>query len=207
MLILKNLRSRIAAYRAADQGIAAIETALLLPILMILYVGMIDLTDLITRNRKLTQATDIIASLTAENQGTVVMTDAQDYFAAVDMVMSTTGDTSAKADLKGYRKTITNTTTGAFTISKIWTATKASGGCGAEPTKAMLTKLMTQGNDIVVATVCANFSPTVAQILGQNVIGKSEFSLSEQIAVRPRVSTQLNCKMTAATGAAACPVG
>jgi Flp pilus assembly protein TadG len=196
--------AKASSFRKADGGIAAIETALLLPVLMVLYVGMLDLTDLITHNRKVTQATDIIASLAAENNGSITMVDAQDYFSAVDMVMSATGNTDTRADLKGFRRTVTNATTGAFTISKIWTATKSSGGCNVEPPMATLTALTAQGNDVIVASVCTYFAPTIASILGTNVIGKTSFTLLEQIAVRPRTTAQLSCKMSA-TNTAACP--
>jgi Flp pilus assembly protein TadG len=202
---MKRICARLKAYSKANEGIAAIETAMLLPILMLLYVGMLDLTDLITHNRKLTQSTDIIASLIAENQNTVTMTKAQDYFSAVDMVMSSTGATDTRADIKNYRRVITNASTGAFTINKVWTATKSSGGCNIEPTSDTLTKLTAQGNDIIVASVCTDYVPIVATILGKNVIGKSSFNLSEQIAVRPRVSDQLNCKLSD-TNSTACAV-
>ncbi len=192
-------------FRRSDNGVAAIETALLLPVLLLLYVGMLDLTDLITHNRKVTQASDIIASLVAENTGSVTMVDAQDYFSAVDMVMSATGETDTRADIKGYRKTVTNQATGAFTINKIWTATKSSGGCNSEPSMSTLAALTAQGNDVLVASVCTTFSPTIATILGVNVIGKTSFNLMEQIAVRPRVTPQLSCKMSS-TNATACPV-
>jgi Flp pilus assembly protein TadG len=197
-------RQTLLSFGKAEGGIAAIETALLLPVLMLLYVGMLDLTDLITHNRKVTQATDIIASLAAENTGSITMVDAQDYFSAVDMVMGATGSSDTRADLKAYRRTITNASTGAFTISKIWTATKSSGGCNLEPSSATLNSLTGQGNDVIVASVCTYFAPAVASILGTNVIGRTSFNLNEQIAVRPRTTPQLNCKMSS-TNAAACP--
>jgi hypothetical protein len=52
---------------------------------------------------------------------------------------------------------------------------------------------MTDGNDLIVAVLCTQYTPYIATFLGQNILGATTFTMNEQIALRPRQSATLVC--------------
>ena len=56
-----------------------------------------------------------------------------------------------------------------------------------------MANLMTDNNDIIVGVVCTTYSPYIATFLGQSILGATSFTMNEQIALRPRQSTAIDC--------------
>ncbi len=181
-----------------ENGIAAIETAMIMPFLLFLYVGMIDLTALISVNRKVTQATSVVADLISQNQTDVLKSEVNNFFKGVDLVMKLDGTLPAGADVAGYRIV-------AGSVQKVWSVTKDAGaGCPGTVSTTGLATLMTQGNDIVVARVCTTFEPYVGIVLGREILGAVSFDVTEEVKTRPRVTPTLTCWRTA-KGGPLCP--
>ncbi|MFO1034056.1 MAG: TadE/TadG family type IV pilus assembly protein [Hyphomicrobiales bacterium] len=180
----------------AENGMAAIETALILPFLILLYFGMIDLTSLISFNRKITYSAGVVADLVAQNKTSVLKSTINDYYKAVDLVMAPTPTGNYRTNLYGYRKV-------GGAITKIWQTSNGSGpSCSTVPTASSMAPLMTAGNDIIVAITCMDYTPYVATFLGERVIGGTSFNVEQQIMVRPRSTTTLTCYETTVGGAA-----
>lgn len=168
------------------RGVAAIEMAFIMPFLLFLYFGLIDLTAMISLNRKVTYAASAVADLVTQNSGTVTAANITDYFEAAELVMKPRDIADVRVEVYQYRNV-------AGTITNQWSE-KSTGGqdCSAPSTTGMNT-LMTDGNDLIVAVVCTNYTPYVATFLGNQVLGATTFTMNEQIALRPRQSTTLNC--------------
>ena len=182
-------------FLSETKGIAAIEVAFILPFMLFLYFGLIDLTALISVNRKVTYAANVIVDLVAQNKTSVLKSDIQNYFKASDMVMAPIPKTQVRVEVFGYR--ITGTT-----ISQIW-ATNNGGGssCGSAPSTGAMAPLMVAGNDLVVSRVCTTYKPYIVTFLGKEVLGKTSFTVGENITQRPRSTAKLTCYNTTVGGA------
>lgn len=89
-LIVAGLRLKKLMFRAgADKrGVAALEFALLLPILLLMYFGSAEVTRAVLASRKLTLATRALSDLLGQQAGSVDDTKLADIFAASVPVMS-----------------------------------------------------------------------------------------------------------------------
>ena len=172
--------------RKDQSGMAALEVAFIMPFLLFLYFGLVDLTAMISLNRKVTYAASVIADLVTQNNATVLSTDIDDYFKAAALVMKPTPITNIRVEVYQFYKVGTTVTPG-------WNRKSANGTACAAPTTSGMNSLMTDGNDLVVAVLCTSYSPYIATFLGQSILGATSFSMSEQIANRPRQSVTLNC--------------
>lgn len=173
-------------YSKSERGTAAIETAFILPGMLALYFGLVDVTALISFNRKVTASASIMADLVAQERTAVLKAKIVDEYNAVAMVMSPTPMSDVHVDIYGFRNV-------SGTITQIWKTTNGQGpSCGAVSTSNMNT-LMSAGNDVVVAKVCKQYTPYVATFMGSNILGATTFLVSQTISVRPRSSLQLTC--------------
>lgn len=177
---------KLCSFRRDQRGVAALEIAFIMPFLLFLYFGLVDLTGMISLNRKVTYAASVVADLVTQNDGTVTAANIDDYFNAAELVMKPTPIANVRIQLYGYRNV-------SGTVTQIWSRSSPTGGACAAPSTAGMANLMTDGNDIVVAVVCTTYSPFVATFLGQQVLGATTFPMSEQIALRPRQSMTLAC--------------
>lgn len=169
-----------------SRGVAAIEMAFIMPFLLFLYFGLIDLTAMISLNRKVTYAASAVADLVTQNATNVTSATIGDYFEAAELVMKPKKIEDVRVEIYQYRDV-------AGAITNQWSE-KSTGGedCDAPDTSDMDT-LMTDGNDLIVAVVCTTYTPYVATFLGDKILGATSFDMNEQIALRPRQSSTLDC--------------
>lgn len=172
--------------RKDNRGVAAIEMAFIMPFLLFLYFGLIDLTAMISLNRKVTYASSVVADLVTQNSETVTAANITDYFKAAELVMKPTPITDIRIEVYQYRNV-------AGTITNQWSKKSTDGeDCDAPDTTGMAS-LMTDNNDLVVAVVCTTYAPYIASFLGKDILGATSFEMNEQIALRPRQSATLAC--------------
>jgi Flp pilus assembly protein TadG len=169
------------------RGIAAIEMAFIMPVLVLLYFGLFDLTAMISLSRKINYSSSVVADLVTQNKTTVTAANITDYFNAAELVMSPTPIANVRVEVFGFRNN-------AGTITQQWSKASTGGAsCGGAPSTAGMASLMTDGNDVVVARACTSYTPYVATFLGENILGATSFTLSQDITLRPRMSATLAC--------------
>ncbi len=172
--------------RRDQSGVAALEVAFIMPFLLFMYFGLVDLTAMISLNRKVTYAASVVADLVTQENATVTSASIDDFFNAAALVMKPTPMTNIRVHVYQYRST-------AGVITSQWNRPSATGSACATPSTAGMSNLMTDGNDLIVAVVCTQYTPYIATFLGQNILGATTFTMSEQIALRPRQSSVLAC--------------
>jgi hypothetical protein len=188
----------------SESGVAAIEMALLMPILLLLFFGMIDATAALSDKRKLTQAAYIAADLTTRMNTPTNSATIGDIFNGVKMVLSNTRAPTPNIDIYVYAAIVN--TTGDITGANVrWRRSSGTLGdrCEAPANNAALWGLMQDGslgvdgkpvtNDIIVAVACAKHRPILADVIGVSRLGRLNFTLREQFAMRPRPSSTLVC--------------
>ena len=89
---LSRLRVRIVLaareLTAARQGIAAVEFALILPVLITLYVGMTELSRALSNSRKIAQLGRTLADLVSRGGATLTQSNMDDIYAASSAVLA-----------------------------------------------------------------------------------------------------------------------
>lgn len=81
------MRSRLSRFCADAQAMAAIEFAFILPVLLILYIGSVDVTQAISVDSKVTAATNSIGDLVAQG-GTIQSAEMDDIFQAATAILT-----------------------------------------------------------------------------------------------------------------------
>ncbi len=181
------MRTGFLTFLRDRRGIAAIEMAFIMPFLLFLYFGLVDLTGMISVNRKTNYAASVIADLVTQNtSATITGTTINDYFKAAELVMKPEAAADVRFEIYQFRKV-------SGVITNQWSK-KSTGGttCGTPSTTGM-DKLMVDNNDVIVGVVCMGFTPYIATFLGDSILGATSFNMSEQVALRPRMVSQMNC--------------
>jgi Flp pilus assembly protein TadG len=187
--------THVTKFLRAENGVAAIETALILPFLLILYFGMVDLTALISFNRKITYSASVVADLVTQNRTSVLATTINDYYSAAELVMAPTPASDVRIEVFGYRDV-------GGAVTEMWKTDNGQGpDCDTTPDTASMPDLMTASNDVVVAMACMEYQPYIGTFLGKELIGGTSFKVEQAIMVRPRSTTQLTCYETTVGGA------
>lgn len=191
---MKNLTT----YFKAESGIAAIEFAFIMPFLLLLFFGLVDITDAVSNNRRITSVANSIGDLAAQNRKKILKTDIDDYFKAAALIMKPKSDSNVRVILSGYRSD------GTKGVAQ-WTVNNGKGpACTKVPDAAAMQTLMTAGNDIIVAQTCMDFTPVVTSFLGSTIMGSGSMKIEQVITMRPRASSQLDCYQTASATTKGC---
>jgi Flp pilus assembly protein TadG len=194
MLIMIRMLTR---FLKAERGAAAIEGAILLPFLAIVYFCLQDFTALITFNRKITLTAATVSDTISQYQTTIARSNITDIFNVIGLIMQPTPTANVRVNVYGYYLNGT-----APTVR--WQVTNGSGpSCSLPDTTNFQTMMSTSSNDLVVAVTCMNYTPWVATFLGSNLLGGTTMLLQQTIASRPRASATLNC-VTVSGGTTAC---
>ena len=177
---------KIRGFLGDAKGVAAIEMAFIMPFLLFLYFGLVDLTALISATRKLNYTASVVGDLVTQNDTTVTKATINDYFNAAAMVMKPAPINTVRIEIYQYRKV-------QGVPTNQWSNNNGGlGSCGAPAILGML-NLMSDGNDLIVTRVCSTYSPYIASFLGSSILGATSFQLQDEIASRPRQSTTLTC--------------
>jgi Flp pilus assembly protein TadG len=86
--MVSRLASRLRRFALADRAIAATEFALLVPFMLTLYMGSIELSTVVTVDRKVAVVSSSLGDLVArEKNGSFPLTKLNDYFVAAESTM------------------------------------------------------------------------------------------------------------------------
>lgn len=160
----------------------SIEAALIFPFMILALLGMIDITMLLSAQRKVTVATSSIVDLATQPTLSVTKTELNEYISAVDSILKPYASQDIEVELSNYRPNGGN-------VTLQWQHSR--GACGDMPssiTSEEIQKLTEEINDVLVGHVCVTFRPIVGYILGTG-----SFKLDHAVAHRPRQGKMLNC--------------
>ena len=167
-------------FARAEQGVAAIEMAFIFPVMLLLYFGLVDITNLMSANRRVTLAASTLGDLVTQSAETIKKADLTGMYAAVAPIMDPFPAANVKIEIFGYKKS------GSSAVLS-WSNSK-NGSCGGAPSTTGLANLMTDGNDLVVSRVCVDYPPITGMVFGTD-----DITLQDEVILRPRQSTALAC--------------
>ena len=88
MSAIPNLRRLATRFRAADTGVAAVEFALVLPIMLLVYIGMVEGSALISMDRKIQSVSGAVGDLVARSDGEITTATLNDYVKVAGGIMT-----------------------------------------------------------------------------------------------------------------------
>jgi Flp pilus assembly protein TadG len=181
-----------------EKGAAAVEFAFIIPFMMLLYFGLIDVTGLISLNRRIVSSATTMADLVGQQKTNVLASTIADQFNAAYVTMKPMPSSNLRIEVYDYRLV-------GSTITLIWKTSNNQGPvCGPAPVTTNMAPLMTAGNDVILARTCTTYSPTIATFMGSNILGATSFTVRQAISVRPRSSLSLNCYATTVAAGTLC---
>jgi len=83
-------------FAIAEEAIAAVEFALILPFMLVLYMGSIEISQVISVDQKAAAAAGALGDLVARTNGDITNATLNDYFSAVGMIMTPYPDDNLK---------------------------------------------------------------------------------------------------------------
>lgn len=86
--LCKSLMGRLRAFRLVEDGVAAVEFALILPMLFVLYIGSVETSALISMDRRVQSVAGSLGDLVARSNKTLTSTTMTDYFKAARGMMT-----------------------------------------------------------------------------------------------------------------------
>ena len=169
-------RRQLLALSRDRDGLAAVEFALIVPILVGLYIGAVEFSNALTVDRRITSVASTIADLTAQAEE-VDSDDVEDMFNAARAIMTPYASDGISIVLTSVVADEDNKTT------VHWSCSVGSEGAHAKGSAYTLPENLTQPfTSVIVAEVEYTYSPPVVKYLDQDV------NLSETFYLRPRRS-------------------
>jgi TadE-like protein len=187
-----------------DRGVAAIEFVFIFPIMLVLFLGLIDFTGYVSYNRKITAVAGATADLVSQHRTNIILDEAAtnddiaDYLKVSGMILKPDPATNVRIQLYGYRMV-------GSTLTKMWQVSNGSvETCTKPPPTSDMLNLMEANNDLIISHVCATYTPYIGTFMSGTTLGATSFKIEEFVIQRPRSSSKLDCYMTTA-GGTKCP--
>jgi Flp pilus assembly protein TadG len=170
------LRRRHCAFAANQQGTSVVEFALLLPLMLTMYFGSIEVTDAISADRQVTLVAGTVADIAAQYQS-VTSTDVNNILAAASAVLTPFSPANAKVTLSSVQIDANGN------ANVDWSAASVNGSQrSGSVTNSIPAALRVAGTSVLWGEASYAYKP----IFGRVVTGT--LNLSNQIFMRPRLS-------------------
>ncbi len=217
---------RFARMGKDKKGVAAVEFALILPFMLLLYLGTAELTYGLMANRKMTLVARTLSDLTAQTTATSGITDAEitSIFTAAAAIMSPYDATPLRMSFSSIKFVPNSATPPVYTAQTVWTAvytvSSALKGtarpCGATaitqvtnstaPSSTTMPVGLYGAGSIIVADVSYEYTPPFSGSVLAWSTTQSSINFSHTAYMRPRTQTEIAYNSTTPpTGRTKCP--
>ncbi len=183
-LINAQLRARAASFRKDRSGVAAIEFAMIVPIMVMLFFGTVEFSQALTCDRRVAQMASTTADLVAQYD-TLSVAQVNNIFKvskALLLPYPTTGLTMSVTNLK---KTGTASPTGDWSQDLAGGAPYQGTYSGSVPAGLLPDQAAGSTTCVVMSEVTYLFKPTIGYFLSPS----TGISLTEKFYLKPRKST------------------
>lgn len=162
------------------RGVAAIEFAMIVPIMFFLFIGAVEFSQALTVDRRVTQIASSTADLIARER-TITSSQVEGVMTIIDFLMSPYDASRLKLTVLNVYSAIDNAS-----ITKVCWSHNHNGGTHtytAGATYALPTGILEKGNSVIVAEVRYDYQPLIFNYFIQNT-----FVLEEKFYLKPRLS-------------------
>ena len=181
--------SRLWRFWHDRRAVAAVEFALLLPCMLILYIGGNEVGQSIAIYRKVAQVAYTLGDLVTQEPATMPYADLTNIFAAASTVMLPYNVSGAKIVVSGVTF---NGTSYKVAWSEAQNGTAWSIGSAPPATVTIPTTLVTNGQQLVVAVVTYTYTSAFTSVM-TNIWGSNSITLGDTVYLRPRLANTITC--------------
>jgi Flp pilus assembly protein TadG len=196
---------RISGHRfvADNRAIAAIEFAMIVPLMLVMFFGTVEFSNAVAIDRKVTLIARTLSDLTSQSTGTVTDSYLQNAFTASISIATPYDPTQVQATISEVYISAGKVATVKWSKSAIISsgATKATLTASSRPADQTVTStipatLLVPQSYLIFSEVNYTYKPSVGYVL------KGSVTLSDVSYTRPR---QVNCVVYNNTPASSCP--
>lgn len=180
---LSRIRIRLRLFVSAREGVAAVEFALVLPVMLLLYVGSIELSDVISVDRRITVMAGTVGDLAARARGLLYEEELNDYFNASEQIMTPYTTTGLKQLVTCVKISADGTTATVEWSKQAGGATERAGG--STITLPLEIRNISKNKYVIVSETSYSYKP----LLG--IVFQNAFSLYRQNFHLPRFGDQI----------------
>lgn len=197
--MLRSLLSRTAArtqafarrWRQDARGVAAVEFAFIVPIMAVMFIGAVELSQAITVDRRVSQVASSTADLVARAEKQISQTEITDIMKVGGYIFEPYSQSPVQIILRNVSSSPTN----ASVAKQSWSCTYK--GVGSQQTCACSSEnytlpanLVTTNDSVVVSEVTYSYKPLVFDWFLKKALGgggtSGTYTLGEKIYVKPR---------------------
>jgi Flp pilus assembly protein TadG len=181
-------------WRADRKGIAAVEFAFIVPIMMVMFIGAVEFSQAITVDRRVTQVAGSVADLVARKETSISNSEITDILRIGGFIMAP----YSQSPLQVVVRNVTSSSKDATSTKQSWQCTFSGAGTNPTPscacmndTYALPAGLVTTNDSVVVAEVTYTYTPILfdyflKQGFPNGAGGPGTYALTERIFMKPR---------------------
>ena len=186
------LRARIHAlrHRWRDDGVAAIEFALIVPMVAVMFIGAVELSQALTTDRRVTQVANATADLVARSESKISQSEITDIMQAGSYIVAPYNQNPLRITLRN----VTSSPSDAGITKQSWTC--AFNGTGStlacecsDMTYNLPSGLVSTNDSVVISQAVYDYKPLVFDYFmkkGAPPSSTGTYTLSETVYLKPR---------------------
>jgi len=187
--LARPMRKLAHRFKRDQEGVAAIEFAMIVPILAAMFIGAVELSQAITVDRRVTQVASSTADLVARSEKQISQTEVTDIMKVGGYLLKP----YSQDPIQIIVRNVTSSPTNAAIAKESWQCTYKGTGqtqtCACSSTNYTLPgNLVTTNDSVVVSEVTYNYKPLLFDFFMKQSGGGSggTYTLSEKIYLKPR---------------------
>ncbi len=187
-LLKLRMRSALALVRRDERGVAAIEFAMIVPILFLLLVGSIEFSQAITIDRRVTQIASSTADLVAREK-TITTAQLNNVMSIARALMEPYDPNLLRITLTNVGANVTNATN-----TKVCWSFNYQGGANTYTqgsAYALPAGIVDKGGSVMVAEVQYYYTPLIFNYFIATALTTSATALQDKFYLKPRVSSMI----------------
>jgi len=176
---LTKLSRQVATLRRDQKGVSAVEFAMLLPLMVTLYLGAVEVSDAVAAHRKVTLTARTVADLASQ------VTDVNNTY--MEDIKKAAAAVVAPFPPGELKVTVSAVTIDANGVAKIaWSDTLNGTARAVNSTVALPSALNVPNTQLIWSEVHYNYVPSIGHVV------TGALNLFDQIYMRPRLSESVN---------------
>lgn len=181
------MATRSASFAQDDHGVSAVEFALILPVILILLIGMVDINEALTVYRKMRQISSTVSDLVAQRSEVTT--------AEITMTLQGSASLLAPYDTANLDIVLSVVNVAQQGQTVAWSRAYQTGAemTGAIPGFPVPAALVENGVQIVAVRVDYTFETLFSGLL-EGILGRSGYVMQDTMYERPRVGDAIVLK-------------
>jgi Flp pilus assembly protein TadG len=191
---LRRLAARLCALarrcHSSQEGVAAVEFAMIVPIMAVMFIGAVELSQAITVDRRVTQVASSTADLVARAEKQISQTEISDIMRVGGYILRP----YSQAPLQIVIRNVTSSPTNATIAKQSWSCTYQGTGqtqtCACSSENFTLPPNLVSTNDsVVISEVTYSYQPLIFDYFMKQAAGgagSGTYTLSETTYLKPR---------------------